>query len=101
MALGKTLTLETVVQRNSDVIAAEAGSDLIMVSIENGLYYGVSDVAREIWELIERPQRISDIVEQLMGVYEIDRSSCEEDTLSFLDGLRAEGLLEVRDGVNA
>ena len=92
------LNLNCIVQRDPDVIAAEADRDLVMVSIANGLYYGVSDVAREIWETIERPKRISDLIDDLAGTYNIDRTVCEQETLSFLEDLRTEGLLKVNDG---
>ena len=98
MAMPQTLNLGSIVQRDTDVIAAEAGQDLVMVSIENGAYYGVSDVAREIWEAIERPIKISDLIDDLTATYNVDRSSCEEQTLSFLESLLSEHLLQVRDG---
>ncbi len=92
------LTLNTIIQRVPDVIAAEMDQDLIMVSVANGCYYGVSDVAREIWDAIERPQKISDLIGSLAATYKVDSSSFEEQTLLFLESLRAEGLLQVRDG---
>jgi hypothetical protein len=46
-----------------------------LVSIANGLYCGVSDVAREIWEAAEQPKKISDLVDDLMGIFNIDRAS--------------------------
>jgi hypothetical protein len=69
-----------------------------MVSIATGSYYGVSDVAREIWEAIERPKKISDLVRELTASYGIDSHACEEQTLSFLEALHDEGLLRVEDG---
>jgi Coenzyme PQQ synthesis protein D (PqqD) len=92
------LTLDCIVQRDLNIIAAEADQDLVMVSIANGAYYGVSDVAREIWESIEHPKKISDLIDDLTASYNIDRSSCEEQTLSFLESLLSERLLQVRDG---
>jgi hypothetical protein len=92
------LTLNSIIQRDPEVIVAEADNDLIMVSIATGSYYGVSDVARDIWDAIERPKRISDLVGGLTASYQIDSSSCEEQTLSFLETLRNEGLLRVEDG---
>ena len=68
-----------------------------MVSIANGFYYAVSDVAREIWEAIEQPKKISDLVNELTGTFNIDRAKCEQETLSFLEDLRGEGLLQVSD----
>ena len=98
MTLPQMLNLNCVVHRDPDVIAAEADRDLVMVSIANGLYYGVSDVAREIWEAIERPKKISDLVDDLAETFNIDRTTCEQETLSFLEDLRSEGLLKVNDG---
>jgi hypothetical protein len=69
-----------------------------MVSLATGHYYGVSDVARHIWDAIERPKRISDLVDDLTASYHIDSSACENQTLSFLKTLLDEGLLRVKDG---
>jgi hypothetical protein len=91
------LNLSHIIQRTSDVVAAEADLDLVMVSIENGLYYSVSDVGRDIWEAIERPQKISHLIDNLMASYDVDRSTCEQQTLSFLEVLLAERLLQVKD----
>jgi hypothetical protein len=90
--------MNSIIQRDTEVIAAEADQDLIMVSIATGYYYGVSNVAREIWDAIERPKRISDLVHDLTTTYDIDRPSCEDQTLSFLETLLKEGLVQVKDG---
>jgi hypothetical protein len=91
------LTLNAIIQRDPEVIAAEVDQDLIMVSVATGCYYGLSDVAREIWDAIERPKRISDLVYDLTASFHVDSCSCEEQTLSFLEALVAEGLLQVKD----
>jgi hypothetical protein len=97
MTITNRLTLDSTVQRDPEIIAAEAGEDLVMVSIANGFYYGVSDVAREIWERVEHPTKISDLIDYLGATYNIDRSSCEQQTLAFLENLQEERLLQVRN----
>jgi hypothetical protein len=97
MEAPQRMRTDWVVQRDSDIIAAEADQDLVMVSIEKGFYYGLSNVGREIWEAIEHPKRISDLVDELTAIYNVDRSSCEQQTLSFLDDLLNEKLLRVID----
>jgi hypothetical protein len=92
------LTLDSIVQRDSEVIATEADQDLIMVSLAKGHYYGLSDVGREIWESIEHPRKVSDLVGHLTAGYQVESSSCEKQTLSFLETLLEEGLLRVKDG---
>ena len=95
MTIASSLSPDTIVQRDTDVIAAQADRDLVMVSISSGFYYGVSDVARHIWEAIEQPKRVSDLIDDLVATYRIDRPSCEKQTLSFLEELRTENLLQV------
>ena len=92
-----TLNLDSVIQRNADVIDTTVDQDVVMVSVESGHYYGVSDVARDIWEAIGRPVRIGDLINRLAATYDVDRKVCEEQTLLFLESLRAEQLLEIRD----
>jgi hypothetical protein len=69
-----------------------------MVSVATGYYYGVSDVARDIWNAIGEPKRVSDLVDDLTKNYEIDAQSCETQTLDFLQELINEGLVQVKDG---
>ena len=90
MTFPQRLSLDCVVQRAPDVIAAEADQELVMVSIENGCYYGVANVAREIWEAIEHPKKVSDLIDDLISNYNVDRAACEEQTLSLLEDLRTE-----------
>jgi hypothetical protein len=97
MTFPQKLKLESIVQRDPDIIAAEADQDLVMVSIASGAYYGVSDIAREIWAAIEQPKKVSDLIDDLTASYNVDRSSCEEQTLSFLEDLLTEHLLQVKD----
>jgi hypothetical protein len=91
------LTLNSTIQRDPKVIAAKADQDLIMVSVTTGYYYGLSDVAREIWNAIGGPKKIADLVDDLTASYQIDSPSCEEQVLSFLEELLDEGLLQVKD----
>ena len=91
------INLQSIVQRDPEIIAAEVDQDLIMVSMVKGSYYGISDVARVIWEAIEQSKKVSNLIDDLVSAYDVDRSKCEEDTLSFLSDLLTERLVQVRD----
>ena len=98
MTLTQALDLDCIVQQDPDIIAAEADQDIVMVSIEKGFYYGVSGAAREIWDAIEQPKKVSDLINDLGKIYSVDRAVCEQQTLSFLESLLAERLLRISDG---
>jgi hypothetical protein len=91
------LTLNSIIQRGSDIVTAQAGQDLMMVSVATGHYYALSDVGRQIWDAIESPTTISDLIADLKTSYNVDSASCKKQTLSFLESLLDEGLLQVRD----
>jgi hypothetical protein len=97
MAAIQKLNLHSVVQRDPDVIAAAAGEDVVMVSIDKGQYYGASKIAKEIWEAIERPKLVSDLIGDLVATYNVDRTLCEKEILLFLEELLAERLLQVKN----
>ena len=92
-----TLGLRTVVQRNPDIIGAEAGEDTVMVSIASGKYYAVANVGKEIWRSIQEPVAVSIVIERLMAEYKVDGEECERDTLRFLNQLLSEHLLDIRN----
>ena len=92
-----TLGLRTVVQRNPDIIGAEAGEDTVMVSIASGKYYAVADVGKEIWRSIQEPVAVSIVIERMMAKYKVDREECERDTLRFLNQLLSEHLLVMKN----
>ena len=91
------LTLNSIIQREPDIVTAHAGQDLMMVSVATGHYYALSDVGRQIWDAIESPTRISDLIADLKAGYNVGSASCKKQTLSFLESLLDEGLLQVRD----
>lgn len=69
-----------------------------MVSVDKGYYYGASDVARDIWNAIEQPKKVADLIDYLVATYDVNRSLCVDETLSFLEDLMAEDLLQVGHG---
>src|SRR6476469_1972466 len=97
MSSQQQMSADCVVERSPDVIAAEVDQDLVMVSIENGFYYGTSNVGREIWEAIEQPKKVSELINELTANYNVERNVCEEQTLSFLEQLFAENLVKVKN----
>jgi hypothetical protein len=94
----RSLRLSDVVERVPDIIDAVAGDDVVMVSIDSGSYYGVTDVSREIWDALKAPVPIEGIVARLTRRYEVEPHVCETETLEFLNKMLDENLIRVVDG---
>ena len=51
--------------RNYDLIAVEMYGDVVMLIIENGQYHGLTGIAPRIWECLETPHTIDELLVDL------------------------------------
>nr|WP_290701654.1 lasso peptide biosynthesis PqqD family chaperone [Halomonas sp. UBA3074] len=90
-----SLALDTLVQRDADILAAVVDEEVVMMSADQGQYYGLSSVGGRIWELTEDPITISDLVQKLCEDYDVEAAECANDTLPFLDSMVKAGLIHI------
>ena len=88
-----TITSDTLVMRNSDMLTSKMDGEIVMMSIENGEYYGLDLIGSKIWELMENPLQVNEIIEQLLAEYDVDPEECSKDTIEFLRALTDRNLI--------
>ncbi|ELS05342.1 Coenzyme PQQ synthesis protein D (PqqD) [Xenococcus sp. PCC 7305] len=69
--------------------------EVVILNLKSEAYYSLNAVGAEIWNLIQEPKSVSEIVISLGNKYEIDEQKCESDLLSLLNELSAIELIEV------
>ena len=79
--------------RNTEIVHTEMDGSLMMMSIEAGKYYELNVVSKRIWELIEAPVSLSDIVNQLLTEFEISESECLEEVQKHILELESKGII--------
>lgn len=85
---------DPVYQRNADLIGANVDDELVMMSVEHGQYYGLGGVGPRVWELLEKPQTLDELIAAILSEYEVERSVCERDLVGFLAEMEKLGLVE-------
>ena len=76
--------------------SSEASKDeVVVLNLENGQYYELTDVGARIWELMQEPTRCQVIVETLVGEYDVEHRTCELDVLELLTELGEQGLIQI------
>ena len=88
----KELSLQTVVVRGSEHVETRVGDQTLMMSVAHGKYYSVDATAGRIWEMIERPIALSEVVAALMREYDVSSDECEAEVKSFVGDLLSNGL---------
>lgn len=87
------LSATTIVVRNGGFMEAEVDQEVVALSIEKGICYGLNPVGARIWRLLANPIRVADICTALVGEYQVDPEICEREVLDLLKQLRAEGMI--------
>ena len=74
----------TVISRSPAVLAAEVDGEIVMMSIEQGRYFGLDDIGSDIWKRIEQPCSFSVLVDALAADYDADRGTISADVTALL-----------------
>jgi len=91
--LPRALSLDAVVTRTDGFLEAEIDNEIVALSIEHGICYGLNRIGSRIWTLLASSVRIRDLVATLLTEYEVDPDVCVRQVLNLLEELRAEGLI--------
>jgi len=92
------ITMDAIVCRSTDLIASNVDGEVVMMSVGQGEYYGLNQIASKIWGLIESPVRVDEIIRLLLEEYNCNRSACERDVMEFLNHCREQKILRVNAG---
>ena len=87
------LSVASKVVRDPGVVEAEIDHEVVAINIETGNCYGLNPVGSRIWNLIAAPVSVGDVCAALISEYQVQPATCEEQVLSLLEQLRAEGLV--------
>lgn len=73
--------------QNKEIIQSKIGEEVVMLDVESGFYFGLNSVASIIWGMLEKEISFSELIDQLLSQFDVDRQLCEQDTQELLDQL--------------
>jgi hypothetical protein len=97
----RPIEAHTLVERSSEPVAAEVDRSVVMMSLAQGMYYGLEGSGPRIWALLERPTTVEDVCRALTREFDIDPEVCFQDVRAFLEELHEAKLIEIRDDAAA
>jgi len=92
-----TMTLEMTakITRHTDMLSAEIGGEAVMMSIEKGAYFGLNPVATRIWDLIEQPKTIAELIQAITDEYDVSAEQAADDVQEFVAEMIERGIAQV------
>ncbi len=92
----QAIELRSIVVAAADVVAADLGREKALLSMADGVYYGLNPVGAMIWDLVQEPRSVEELRDAVVARYEVEPARCEKDVLAVLAKLSGWGLVEVR-----
>jgi hypothetical protein len=99
--MSSSLSARSVVVAAPNQVSCDLQGETAILGLAKGTYYGLDLIGSHVWTMLQQPQSVEEIFEFLLQEYEVEPERCRQDLLSLLEQLRAEGLIEVRDGPGA
>jgi hypothetical protein len=94
-----TLSSEVVASKNQ--VATELGSEVVILGVEIGKYFGLNEVGARVWALVQTPTKVSALCAAVVAEYDVDPAECERDVLELLGELESKGLIDVASPLGA
>ena len=86
---------ESVVVVAKDQISCDVGGEAAILSLDNGVYYGLDLVGARVWSLVQEPQTFGALRDTLLKEYNVEADNLETDLRELLEQLAQYGLIEV------
>ena len=72
------------VARAPGLLSAEVDGEAVIMSLDEGCYFGLDNIASDIWARLEHGCALSQLVDSLAGDYDAARDIIEKDVIDLL-----------------
>jgi len=79
--------------RSENFVFNEVDGELVMMNIEDGSYASLNETGKYIWNILEEPKSIEEILPSILDEYDIDPSTAKTEIESFLLKLVEQNIL--------
>ncbi|MTK63719.1 MAG: PqqD family protein [Methanobacterium sp.] len=86
---------KTTVVVADDIISCELDGEAAILTMNDGIYYGLNPIGAKIWNLIQKPIKINEIISVIMKEYNVETERCQIDIQTLINDLLNHGLVKV------
>ena len=94
-AAGVAVRDATVISRNPSVLSAEVDGEVVMMSIEQGRYFGLDDIGSDIWKRLDTPRSFAELINRLASDYDADQATIAADVRDLLSRMAEQNVVRL------
>lgn len=93
----QSLFLGSVVVASNELVSANLDGEVVILGFQSGSYYGLDQVGVFVWDLLQQPQKVSDILDATIEEYDVELAQCQQDLLALLEELADKQLIDIKN----
>lgn len=90
------IDVNTKVCQSKEIDDADLNGEKVMMNLDKGKYFALNSVGSRIWDIMREEIYVRDIVNILLEEYDVDKETCKNNVLDYLEILEDEELVTVK-----
>ena len=88
------IVMSTSVKQSAAQVSCSLEDEVVILSLESSLYFGLDEVATCIWDAMREPATPSEICQKVMDRFDVGEEQCLTDVMDFLEKLTKASLIQ-------
>ena len=91
------ISINSIVVVEDDVVSCDLDGEAAILNLKDGIYFGLDPVGAKIWNLIQKPMNLEEIIEIILDEYDVDKNRCKNDIFELIRRLLENGLVKINE----
>lgn len=80
-------------KRNNEIETASIGEELGMLNVNDGKYFILDSIGKDVWHILEHEKNMDEIVRELMSIYDVSDTECRSDLNDLLNDMKQKTII--------
>lgn len=89
------LTKQHTVTLIKELDVTDLAGEKVMIDFSTGKYFMLKGAGNDIWDYIQEPITVGEIINRLLTEYEVEEATCYQAVIHFLEQLYKNGFLQI------
>jgi hypothetical protein len=81
-------------RRARSVASQTLDGEAVLLHLTSGTYFTLNETGTFVWNLLEREHTLAQLLEALVGAFDVEREAARRDLVELLEDLVARGLID-------
>ncbi len=95
--MAEQISLDSVLCASSNQVSSWVGDEAAILDLERSIYYSLDPIGARIFDLLQHPARLGDVLDTIRAEYNVDDVTARTDLIALVQDLLSNDLVVVRE----